>query len=81
MVSAVGSAFALIEVIYIVLQIAKANPANGAYQFVQRMADPLALFFPGLFTFSEPDLTVMANYGAAAVFWVIVSGLIARALA
>jgi hypothetical protein len=68
-------------VVYIVLQIAKANPGNGAYQFFQRMADPLALFFPGLFSFSDPNLTIMANYGAAALFWLIVSGLIARVLA
>ncbi|RMI30434.1 hypothetical protein EBN03_22350 [Nocardia stercoris] len=80
MVTTLGGIFAVIEVIYIVLQVAKANTANGGYRFIQRLADPLALFFPGLFNFSNHNLTIIVNYGAAALFWLIVTGFIARLL-
>ena len=58
-----------------------ANAANGFFIFIRSLADPLALFFPGLFPVSNPDLAVILNYGLAAVFWLVVSGIIARLVA
>jgi hypothetical protein len=36
------------------------------------------LFWPGLFPVGNADLAVILNYGLAAVFWLVVSGVIAR---
>lgn len=80
-VSAVGGIFALLEGIYIVLQVLNANPGNRAFTFVKSLAEPLALFFPGLFNTGNHDLDVVITYGLAAVFWLVVTGFIARVLA
>ncbi|KAA2262216.1 hypothetical protein F0L68_13070 [Solihabitans fulvus] len=80
-VSAVGAIFAVIEVVYILLIVLGADQANGFFKFVQTLAEPLALFFPGLFNPSSYDLGVILNYGLAAVFWLVVTGAIARILA
>ncbi|WP_414638471.1 hypothetical protein [Actinophytocola sp.] len=70
--------FALIEVVYILMLLFGANPANAFFQFIKSMAVPLALFFPGLFNFANNNLDVIVNFGLAAVFWIVVTGLIAR---
>lgn len=77
-VSGVGAVFALFEVVYILLLLFNANPANGFFRFVQSIAEPLALFFPGLFNLVNDKLEIILNYGLAAVFWLVVTGIIAR---
>ncbi len=77
-VSSVGGLFALIEVVYILMLLFNANTANPFFQFVRTLAEPLALFFPGLFNFANDNLDIIVNYGLAAVFWVVVAGVIAR---
>jgi hypothetical protein len=77
-ITAVGGIFALVEVIYILLVLFNANPANGFFRFIQSIAEPLALFFPGLFNLVNDKLEFILNYGLAAVFWLVVTGLIAR---
>jgi hypothetical protein len=79
-VTGIGALFALVEAIYIVLVLAGANAANAFFRFIDSIAQPLALFFPGLFPVANPDLNVLINYGLAAVFWLVVAGLIARLL-
>lgn len=76
----VGGLFAVIEVVYILLQVFNANPANEFFTFIKSLAEPLALFFPGLFTLGNHDLDVILTYGLAAVFWLVVCGFIARLL-
>lgn len=76
----VGGLFAVIEVVYILLQVFNANPANKFFTFIKSLAEPLALFFPGLFTLGNHDLDVILTYGLAAVFWLVVCGFIARLL-
>jgi len=80
-ISTVGGIFALIEVVYIVLQLFNANPVNKFFTFIKSLAEPLALFFPGLFGIGNHDLYVIITYGLAAVFWLIVCGIIARIVA
>ena len=80
-VSGVGAVFALIEVAYILLILFGANPANGFFRFIQSLAEPLALFFPGLFNLVNDKLELILNYGLAAVFWLVVTGFIARLVA
>jgi hypothetical protein len=77
-ITAVGGVFALFEVVYILLVLFNANPANGFFRFVQSVAEPLALFFPGLFNLANDKLELILNYGLAAVFWLVVTGFIAR---
>jgi hypothetical protein len=77
-ITAVGGVFALFEVVYILLVLFNANPANGFYRFIQSVAEPLALFFPGLFNLANDKLEFLINYGLAAVFWLVVTGFIAR---
>ncbi|MEU5693561.1 hypothetical protein [Actinosynnema sp. NPDC020468] len=80
-ISGVGAVFALIEVLYILMILFGANQANGFFRFIQSLAEPLALFFPGLFTLDNYNLGVILNYGLAAVFWLVVTSIIARLVA
>ncbi|MFF0488115.1 hypothetical protein ACWDSJ_37045 [Nocardia sp. NPDC003482] len=80
-ISAVGGIFALIEVVYILMLVLKANPDNRFFTFMKGLAEPLALFFPGLFNTGTWQLDVIINYGLAAVFWLVVTGIIARLVA
>jgi hypothetical protein len=77
-ITGIGALFAFIEVLYLVMLLAGANTANGFFVFIRSLADPLALFWPGLFPVGNADLAVILNYGLAAVFWLAVSGVIAR---
>jgi len=77
-ITGVGALFAIIEVVFILLQLFGANAGNAFYKFVQSIAVPLALFFPGLFTIDNQDWAVIITYGLAAVFWILVTGIIAR---
>lgn len=77
-ISGVGALFALIEVIYILLLLFGANQANAFFGFIKTLAEPLALFFPGLFNLTNNNLEIILNYGLAAVFWLVVTGFIAR---
>jgi hypothetical protein len=79
-VTGIGALFAVIEVLYILMILMGANPANAFFGFIKSLAEPLALFFPGLFTLGNQDLAVLLNYGLAAVFWLVVTSFIARLL-
>jgi hypothetical protein len=74
----VASIFALIEAVYILLIVLGANAANGFFRFIASMAEPLALFFPGLFSTGTYKLDVILNYGLAAAFWLVVGSFVAR---
>ncbi|MFI9008885.1 hypothetical protein ACIGNX_16840 [Actinosynnema sp. NPDC053489] len=80
-ISGVGAVFALIEVLYILMNLFGANPANAFFRFIQQLAEPLALFFPGLFQLGNANLDLIINYGLAAIFWVVVTSLLARLVA
>ncbi|WP_306363499.1 hypothetical protein [Nocardia sp. CC227C] len=77
-ISAVGAVFALIEGIYILLRVFDAEQTNPFYRFIETMAEPLALFFPGLFETGNANLDIVLDYGLAAVFWLVVTGILAR---
>jgi hypothetical protein len=77
-ISGIGVVFALIEVVYILMLILDANTANAFFRFIAALAEPLALFFPGLFQTGNNNVDVLLNYGLAAVFWLVVTGILAR---
>lgn len=74
----VGLLVTVILVLRVVLTIGGANPANGITSFVTSWSDPLAWGFKDLFTPSDAKLRVLVNYGIAALFWLIVSSIVAR---
>jgi hypothetical protein len=80
-ISGVGVVFALIEVLFILMILFGANQANAFFKFVAQLATPLALFFPGLFEFENPNISIIVNYGLAAVFWLVVTAFVARLIA
>ncbi|MGH3626785.1 MAG: hypothetical protein ACRDRL_05000 [Sciscionella sp.] len=73
----VGLIFAVVLVVYVILTLGGANPSNGITEFIKSFADAVSLGFKDLFTPSEPKLRVLVNYGVAAIFWLIVSYLVA----
>lgn len=77
-ITGIGALFALIEVVFILLNLFGANAGNAFYKFVQSIADPLALFFPGLFNVANHNWAIIVTYGLAAAFWLVVTGIIAR---
>ncbi|WP_067545651.1 hypothetical protein [Nocardia crassostreae] len=77
-IAGVGALFALIEAIYILMLVFEADQANRFFQGIKSLAEPLALFFPGLFHTGDGKLDIVVNYGLAAVFWLVVAGFIAR---
>ena len=80
-ITGIGALFAFIEVVYGLLLLFNANQGNAFFNFMRSLADPLALFFPGLFNVSNHVGAILLNYGLPAVFWLVVTGLIARLLA
>lgn len=80
-ISGVGVVFAVIEVLFILMVLLGAESTNAFFQFISQLANPLALFFPGLFQFSDESVELIVNYGLAAVFWLVVTSLLARLIA
>jgi hypothetical protein len=76
-----GLLAALVLAIHVVLTIGNANPDNWITGFFGDLANPLALGFKDLFLSDPQDdakLRVLVNYGLAAVFWLVVSSILAR---
>ncbi|WP_330179816.1 hypothetical protein OHB26_25705 [Nocardia sp. NBC_01503] len=78
LITGIGALFAVVEVVYILLLTLGADQSNRFFTFIKGWAEPLALFFPGLFHTGNGNLDIVLNYGLAAVFWLFVTGLIAR---
>ncbi|QRP46499.1 hypothetical protein [Amycolatopsis sp. FDAARGOS 1241] len=76
----VGLIFAAILVLHVIFVVGEANPANGIVSFVRNWADWLSVGFKDLFTPSDAKLRVLVNYGIAAIFWLVVSGIVAKIL-
>lgn len=73
----VGLLFALVLVVHVILVIGEANPDNGITVFVKACADFVALGFQDLFSPQDPKVRVLVNYGTAAIFWLVVSAIVA----
>ncbi|MEV8608532.1 hypothetical protein AB0383_11470 [Amycolatopsis sp. NPDC051373] len=76
----VGLIFAAILVLHVIFTVGEANPDNGIVSFVRSWADFLSIGFKDLFTPSDAKLRVLVNYGIAAIFWLVVSGIVAKIL-
>jgi hypothetical protein len=81
LITGIGALFAFIEVVYGLLLLFNANQSNGFFTFMRSLANPLALFFPGLFNVGNHVAAILLDYGLPAVFWLVVTGFIARLVA
>jgi hypothetical protein len=80
LVNLMGTMLALILVAHIVFQFAKAWPGNAFVNWVGSTSDVISLWLTHLFSTSDPTFTMVLNYGLAAVFWLLVTGVIASLL-
>lgn len=78
LISGVGFLLAAILVMHIVFVLFHFPSENGLAQSVGQAAGPLALFFPGLIEANNQVLQVLMDFGLAAVFWVLLAGLLSR---
>lgn len=76
----VGSLFAAVLAVHVVLTVGGANQGNGITQFVASWANTVVLGFQNLFSPADPRLAVLVNYGLAALFWLAVTSLVVRIL-
>lgn len=74
----VGLAFAAVLVVHVVLTVGGANPDNGITVFFRSFADALVIGFRDLFRVDDDKGRVLVNYGIAALFWLVVSGIVVR---
>ncbi|GAB3282102.1 hypothetical protein [Parasphingorhabdus pacifica] len=74
----VGFLLAAMLVMHILFSLIDIPSENGLVNSVRQAAEPLALFFPGLVDAPDPTLQVIADFGLAAVFWMLVAGLLGK---
>ncbi|MGW1678601.1 hypothetical protein [Saccharopolyspora sp. NPDC002376] len=75
-----GTACAALLAVHVVLTVGNANPDNDITKFVASWAERLALGFQDLFMPADLKLEVILNYGAAAIFWLIITSMAIRIL-
>lgn len=74
----IGTVFAIILGLRILFVLLGANGGNQLVALITKWADVLALWFKGLFATGSIGLDALLNYGLAIVFWLVVTGLLAR---
>ncbi|WP_019855937.1 hypothetical protein [Actinopolyspora mortivallis] len=73
-----GFLLAVLLVAHTVFVLFDFQPEGRLAQSVRQAAEPLALFFPGLVDAPTPELQILLDYGLAALFWMLLGGLLAR---
>ncbi|GLY68666.1 hypothetical protein [Amycolatopsis taiwanensis] len=73
-----GLLLAAVLVLHVIFVVGSANPANAIVSWVRGWADTFAIGFQDLFEPGDAKLRVLVNFGIAALFWLIASGIVAR---
>ncbi|HET6504841.1 MAG TPA: hypothetical protein VFG87_29170 [Amycolatopsis sp.] len=73
-----GLIFAAILVLHVIFVVGSANPGNGIVSWVRGWAGTFSIGFADIFEPADPKLRVLVNFGLAALFWLVVSGVLAR---
>ena len=73
-----GSALVAVLVLHLVLTLLQANPANVVAALIARLAATLDLGLSNLFLVDDPMLSVLLNYGVAALAWLLITALVVR---
>ena len=74
----IGYAIVAVLLLHIVLTLLQANPANAVASLVRRLAGTFDLGLSNLFLVGDPMLSVLLNYGAAALAWLLITALVVR---
>ena len=74
----IGLAIVAVLVLHIALTLLKANPENVAAALIARLAATFDLGLSNLFLVAEPMLSVVLNYGAAALVWLLITVVVVR---
>lgn len=78
LINGVGFLLATLLVLHIVFVLFKFPSETNLAQSVGQAAEPLALFFPGLVQAQNETMQVLADFGLAAAFWILLAGLLGR---
>jgi len=79
-VNLVGTGLALILTAHILFVLWHARPDNPVATWAASWSDAIGLWFTHMFHTGSAAFTTILNYGAAAVFWLVVTGVLARVL-
>lgn len=74
----VGLLAALVLVFHVLFVVGEGNSDNGIVSFVADASDVVSLGFEDLFLPEDPKLMVLVNYGLGALFWLVVSSVVAK---
>ena len=74
----IGYAIVAVLVLHIVLTLLQANPANAVAALVARLAATFDLGLSNLFLVGDPMLSVLLNYGAAVLAWLLITAFVVR---
>lgn len=80
MVRLVAGAFAVILLVRVGLAFIAVNPNNAIVEWIIRFANIIVWGFRDLFLPADPRIALAANYGLAAVFWLVVGVIATRML-
>ncbi len=75
-----GTALAVLLIAHIAFVLFNANFNNGLVSWVAQWSEVVGLWFVNLFDTGNTTFTIILNFGLAAVFWLVVTGIIARVL-
>ena len=74
----IGYAIVAVLLLHIVLTLLQANPANAVASLVRRLAGTFDLGLSNLFLVDDPMLSVLLNYGTAALAWLLITAQVVR---
>jgi hypothetical protein len=74
----IGFAIVAVLVLHIALTFLQANPANTAAALIARLATTFDLGLSNLFLVADPMISVLLNYGAAALVWMLITVVVVR---
>lgn len=78
LINGAGFVIAAMLVMHVVFNLFDFPAQPGLADSVAQAAKPLSLFFPGLIEAPNPMLQTLADFGLAAMFWILLAGLLAK---
>jgi hypothetical protein len=74
----IGYAIVAVLLLHICLVLLQANPANAFASLITRLAGVFDLGLSNLFLVDDPRVSVVLNYGAAALAWLLITAVVVR---
>lgn len=79
MINAVGFVLAAVLVVNALLVLLNVSTDVEVVQLIGNLSEWLTLWWPGLIPTDNETLQVLVDHGVAALFWVVVAAILARA--